>query len=290
MQNILITGANGKIATAIISKYYENNKLFLFSRDKEFLLQKYVKYPNINCYSYEEMDKLNENLDFVLHCAFNRSSNENLLKASVELSTDIFKMAKIHNCKRFINISSQAVYDMVNSKFWTEEDEPKPTDLYGEAKLLCEQLLAQTLREDQYINIRLASLTGVHYQQHVLSKLIINALHNRQIKIVGGKQNFSFMNFYDAINAINLLFNLNLRPEYNIYNIGNGKQYNICDIANVIKNILSGYGKEVEILLEENDINLNTQMSPVRFIKEFNWKPFFSLEDTIKQIIEQNNF
>ena len=24
MQNILITGANGKIATAIISKYYEN--------------------------------------------------------------------------------------------------------------------------------------------------------------------------------------------------------------------------------------------------------------------------
>ena len=81
-----------------------------------------------------------------------------------------------------------------------------------------------------------------------------------------------------------------MRPEYNIYNIGNGKQYNICDIANVIKNILSGYGKEVEILLEEKDINLNTQMSPVRFIKEFNWKPFFSLEDTIKQIIEQNNF
>ncbi len=290
MKNILITGANGKIAKAVTARILNDNNLFLFSRDIDSLIKNYSYDKNIKVYSYDELDKFNEKIDIILHCAFARNNDKSQLDNSYKLSKKVFELAKVADCQRFINISSQAVYNMREDKCWSENDNPSPFDDYGIIKLACEKILAQTLPPDKYINIRLTALAGCNYPQHILYKLICNAIKNKEIKIVGGKQNFAFMNFYDAINAIMLLFNLNLKPQYNIYNLGNNEQYNILEIVSKIKNILyKQYKTEIKIILEEKDITLNVNMTSNRFMEEFNWRPEYTLEDTINEIIKMES-
>lgn len=287
MKNILITGANGKIAQAVISKLLQgNNKLFLFSRNKNNLLETYSGYTNVFTYDYSDLDIFEEELDIVLHCAFERSENEEELLKSKILAQRVFSVAKQTNCKRVINLSSQAVYKMNGLNAPTESDSVEAFDLYGKTKVVCEKILENTLPSNRIVNIRLTALSGVNYPSHLLYKFISNALKNNEIKIVGGSQNFAFMNFKDAIEAILILFNLDIQPEYSTYNLGNNEQYNIIEIAQQIQKELNVKGYDIKITVDKKDINLNVQLNSERFMKEFNWSPKYKLIDTIKEIIE----
>ena len=287
-KNILITGANGKIAKAIIDILYKNNNLFLFSRNESIASANYKNKHNILSISYKNIETFNHKIDIILHCAFERSQDKEKLDASVRLSKQIANLAKKIDCERFINISSQAVYNMINSKSWCETDIPSPTDLYGAAKLEFENYIQYHLDCNKYINIRLSALTGPNYQQHILHKFIANAYTNNNIKLVGGSQKFLFLNFHDAINALMLLFDLETKPKYNLYNIGNNEQYGIIEMAEEVKKMLFKYNIPVKITVENKPIILNVNMNSSRFMDEFKWKPRYNLSDSIKQIINEN--
>ncbi len=286
MANILITGANGKIATAIIEKKIKDNNLFLFSRDKLKLEEKYGQFKNVQCFFNSEIENFNETLDIILHCAFERSSDETRLIEAQKLSVKFFNLAKKCLCKRFINLSSQAVYSAKVDVAPKEVDNPYPFDLYGTLKLSTEKILENTLDKKNYIHIRLTALAGKNYPAHILSKMVNFAIVNREIKVLGENQNFAFMHFKDAIDALLILFDLNIKPKYNIYNLGNNEQYNIFQMAQAIKKQLKKQDIDIGIDLVKSDRYLNSQLNSNRFMKEFNWQAKYSLDDIIKEIID----
>lgn len=286
MANILITGANGKIATAIIDKKASENNLFLFSRDKAKLEEKYGHLENIHCYSNSEVDNFSIPIDIVLHCAFERSSDEARLIEAQKLSVKFFSLAKRCSCKRFINISSQAVYSGKTDIAPTEDTNPYPFDLYGILKLSTEKILEHTLDKDKYVHIRLTALSGGYYPAHILSKIVDSAIKTNKIDIKGSKLNFAFMDFRDAIEAFLILFDLNIEPKHNIYNLGNNQQYNIVEMAENVKKHLESHNIDVTINLKETENYLNAQLNSDRFMNEFSWKPKYSLDDTVKDLIQ----
>lgn len=286
MASILITGANGKIASAIIDKVEKNNKLFLFSRDKQKLINNYAYLNNASFYDYKEIHNFSEQIDIVLHCAFERSNDETKLLEAQKLSVAIFELAKKVNCKRFINISSQAVYDGISDLAPTEDAPLRPFDLYGTLKLSTEKILENILDKQSYLNIRLTALSGSCYPAHILSKIVNRAIEERII-VAGSKNlNFAFMDFRDAIDAFLILFDLNLEPKFNTYNLGNNQQYNILEIAQEVQDCLAERNIDVKIKIGNDDKILNAQLNSTRFMNEFNWKPKYSLKDTIHSLID----
>ena len=288
MVHILITGANGRLAEEVIKKLKNDNFLYLFSRKIEMLKAKYKDYKNIKSYSYEDLNDFHKNIDILFHCAFSRSSNKELLHDSVELTLKIFKKAVALGCKRVINISSIAVYDTRKNKKWTELDIPTSFDEYGNNKLIVENELSKLSKNLSYINIRLSALCGKKYPEHILYKLVNNAVEKEEININNPNLNFTFINYRDAINAVVLFFNLDYLPKYRIYNIGNNKTYNIIDIAQTIQQFLANYGKNVSIKISKSKTNeyLYSDMSSSRFMEEFSWYPQYSLEKSICEIFE----
>lgn len=285
-KNILITGANGALATGIIAELLNspNTNLFLFSRNKHKLAEKYNFVDQINIYDYSDLSNFNYPIDILLHCAFERSSDTAELYKSILLSKDIFQQAKTLNCKKVINVSSQAVYNCVAAKSWTEDDMPNPSDFYGLAKVSTEILLDSMITKNNYINIRLTALSGKHYRTHLLYKMLKVAVETKEITIVGGQQNFAFMDYRDAVRALLLVLN-SKDFKYHTYNLGNNQQYNILDIAECIKLIMHSYGYNIKINIQPNDnIKLNVSLDSSKFMTDFNWNACYSLEDTVRNI------
>src|SRR5699024_5130502 len=113
----------------------------------------------------------------------------------------------------------------------------------------------------RYINLRLSSLIGKKTKKRVVNKFVKNALDNKAINIIGGKQNFSFMDIRDAVSAVILLLYDNSQHWNKTYNLGSNKQYTITELAQIVASeVKKATGKEIAVNVEEKDIMLTAGM------------------------------
>ena len=132
MNNILITGGNGQLGSAIreIEPNFPNYK-FLFTNKnnlditdhisvKEFIENNNIN-TIINCAAFSDVDKAESEIK--LANAINHLAVANLAKLSKD------------NKIKLVHISSDYVFDGSSKKSYIENDEPNPKTVYGKTKL-----------------------------------------------------------------------------------------------------------------------------------------------------------
>ena len=152
---ILITGANGMLAKAVINQFKDNNELILTdvselditneTKTNEFVTQIKPEYI-INCAAYTAVDKAEEDIE--------------LAEKVNALGPKNLAIAAKNNDATLIHISTDYVFngELDTAKSYIESDEIAPVTVYGKTKANGEKYIVENC--DKYYILRTAWLYG----------------------------------------------------------------------------------------------------------------------------------
>ena len=171
--------------------------------------------------------------------------NNNLL-ATAKLINNAIK----YKIKRFVFTSSMATYGEGNVPF-SEEDELKPVDPYGIAKLACEFDLKVAYDQHglEYCIIKPHNVYGPKQNiwdkyRNVLGIWMLQNLNNQPITIYGdGSQRRAFSYIEDCLEP---LWNASEKKEAinQIVNLGGSKNISLNEVADILLEVM-GYGEKI---------------------------------------------
>ncbi len=289
MKNILVTGAGGYLGTELIKQLMKTeNKIYALTSNKLKIEKRFGS--SVICFSNDELfaeKSFLSEIDIVVHCAFARGHNGEDLRDSIHFTKEVFLLATDNNCS-IINISSRSVYGQNPNTPWTENSKLIPDSLYALAKYSSE-LLAETIAKYKVVftNIRLAGLLAPTFEDRIVNKFIHYSISNKEIKIVGGKQQFAFLDVRDAAAGIIALLNIPFKNWKQIYNLGYLKSYTIKEIAETVKQVAKDYHIDVEIKKEPSDAILYAELDSTKLYQDTKWQPQYNMEQIVRSIFEE---
>lgn len=301
-RSVLITGAGGFLGGELIEQLSQkaNYKIIALTSNKDKVMTRFSNIDNLECFNIEEWKRgvlpLSE-IDTLIHCAFARGYRlTQEIAESLQFTNELFRTAFEKKVLNIINISSQAVYGKTNKPLWEEKTPVAPESVYGISKyaseLLGNNISIMSGNQTKSTNLRLASLTGGKegLKLEVISKFVDKALKSETIKIIGGKQIFSYIDVRDAAAGIISLLSINSKEWKNVYNLGSNKRYCIVDIARLVAEVAKEYtNNSVSIQIEYKDIYLDVGMDASLFYQDTQWRPQHEMRDTIKTLFEYLN-
>lgn len=278
---ILITGANGMVARAVIKHCIKNNEDVIALTKQELNITEKTQINKsftelkpdilINCAAYTDVDKAETNTD--LCYAVNAFGVENLASACKAFNT------------RFVTISTDYVFDGEKSDFYTEEDKPNPQGVYAKAKLLGEEL-AQKTNENSII-VRSGWIYG-DYGTNFLS-VVHQLLAEKSIKAIDdafGTPTFA----KDLAYRLRELAELNNPGIYHVTNEGNGTSY-----YGFAKEVAQIKGFDENLIERVSNIELkrpaprpkNSRLASIK-LKERGFSPLQKWKAALSEFLESN--
>jgi nucleoside-diphosphate-sugar epimerase len=200
MNNILLTGSTGFLGKIIYNNLKFNNILYTLSRTNS----------NYNCNLINDVPIFNSNFDIVIHSAglahFIPKSQEEkylFLNSNILITRNLLLGLEKIKIKKFVFVSSVAVYGLNEGNHINEDFGLNATDPYGKSKILCEDLISKWCNRN---NIRLTILRlplVVDRNPPGNLKNMINAIKNRYyFNINGGLAQKSMVMASDVANVI----------------------------------------------------------------------------------------
>lgn len=287
-KRIILTGASGWLASVLANRLADGNyDVVGVSRAKT----DNGAIANIANEDFLASFPLQSN-DIVFHSAFCRKSVGSQLIESLEYSSSVFQKAAEAGAA-VINASSQAVYGTELGMSANEDSSLSPDYLYSLAKASSEVLLkayGKVFPNFRYTNLRLASLMGVSVGKspvNVISRFADTALKGEGIKVVGGHQQFSFLDVQDAADAVLYTIKKPVEQWKPAYTITPDSQVNIVDLANIVASSVARLtGKEpVAVSVNPSDIALNAGGSNAFAKQELGWSPKYSIEEIVDKMV-----
>ena len=286
---IAITGAGGFLGQTLLVCLEKEHNIVAFTSRPEQLSEKVSGYDNIlvsgndNIVSYDF-----GGVDCLINCAFPMSEDDGLLAEGLRFVADTLKTAALGGVGSVINISSQSVYSRTR-QYAADENAPViPESKYAVAKYAAELLTNTVCCDIPHTNLRLASLIGVYFDKRLVNKFVKKVINGEPLRIVGGTQQFGFMDVRDAAGGISALLCKNPDKWAEVYNLGQNGGYTLIEIAHMVQKIGIEQGfAAVEIKTEPSDNVHNSMLDCSLFQKATGWKPGHKLENTIRDIFNR---
>lgn len=240
-KKILVTGGCGflgiHLARQLLKQKYEVTLLDLADLDAKDLIGK-VKVIKCDVRDKNNIEKVTKDYDYVVHAAaalpilrrkeiifdININGTKNMLEASLK-----------NKIKRFILISSTAVYGIPRHLPEAETNPLDPIGYYGESKVAAEKLCLEYAKKGLSVNI-LRPKTFLGPERLGVFELWFEAIHNgRGVYILGdGNNKYQLLAVSDVVNAI--IKALESKTDGEIFNIG-AKEFQTWnkDLGSVIK-------------------------------------------------------
>jgi nucleoside-diphosphate-sugar epimerase len=203
-------------------------------------------------------------------------------------SIGIANICKILEVSKFIYVSSCSVYGESNfDELLNESSDINPVSSYARLKIMCEEAILKNI--GNFCNttiIRLGTVFGNSHRKRY--DLVINlfaglAATHKPIKIFGGNQWRPFIHVLDVCNFINkIIANKSQKKNGEVYNLV-GENTTIIKVANYIR---KKYGTKILIDNKIND-SRNYKVTSKKAIKNFNFKPKYSIKYGINEIIKE---
>ncbi len=302
---LFLVGGLGFIGKRFIRKFSQNHDLVVYASSKCITKCKNeIDLSNVQIEEGLVEDEKLENIilkhspDVVIHLAaltgLTKCHDEpsKAFKVNVYGTYNVVKSC-IKSKSKLIFISSREVYGETQGQKSTEEDAVVPKNVYGITKMIGEQLIKTTSKENSfdYTILRLTNVYGPQGDQYGAQIIIKDAIKDRKIKIFGGKQKLNYVFIDDVIEVINLVLN-NSKSSKQIFNVGSNDSIKLEDFAN---QVVETIGNEIKFEYHPMRDTETEAFSPniEKLEKELGYLPKTSLEAGIKQTINwysENNF
>lgn len=171
---------------------------------------------------------------------------------NIKMISNFFKYFPISKIKKFIYISSDAVYGNISNI--KDNTQPVPNDLYGSMHLVREKIIYSHLEKSKVIILRPTAIFGFGdtHNSYGPNRFINQAINNGEIKLFGqglDKRDHIFINDF-----INILFALLHKKKYGAFVVATGKSIAFKSIALKIKEIFEKqYKKNVQLTFIKNN-------------------------------------
>lgn len=274
--NILITGGTGLIGANLANYLVRNNcegNIVIYARRKRIIsvLEKVIDAKNmfIETGDILEMNKLAMNMkkyeiDTIIHTASLISDRDSFNEPYAYLNTNIMGLVNIMECSRIFDvkktvcIGSRAALGSYKPEEGplAEDNLPRPEAFYGVSKYAGELIVDKynKIFNTKGVTLRVTGVygpgqgeQGVGYLGPTAVALVMLSAVLKGEKFVlpqGGefKMEYTFVN--DIIKAI-LSFIEKDKWEHSVYNVTEGKQYTVFEIADIINSLYPGAAIEV---------------------------------------------
>lgn len=294
---ILITGANGFLGSNLINHLINETDFNILaaatSEDKIRIIkqkQGLADTDRIQGISNEKLLSRDYNLSNIyaaIHMAFSRRMRpEEQIASSIDFSAHLFYKLRKNKVNNIIYLSSAGVYGN-HIGIRTEKTPPAPNSLYSMAKYAAEKVFDAYFEELKDVNRTCLRLGSVIQSQNLVQALCKQAKQEGVLRLIGGKQEFTYIDVEDAVGAIAKL--LQYKGQWKrIYNVdGMEMPVTLLDIAAITVQVaqMRGYQKP-DIELVERDIELRSGMDFSQFIFDTGWKPRYSLMQMVERIFD----
>ena len=278
--NILVTGANGFIGSALCNRLTKDNNYSVIRFDVDD--GDIVDYDFSNC-----------GAKHVCHLAARTFVPQSWDQPYEYYKTNLLGTINILDYCRKNNAGMTFVSTyMYGAPQYLPIDENHPLkahSIYNHTKLLSEDVCAFYSKHfDVPVTIlRLFNVYGAGQSQNFLIPSVVKqALSNNKIEILDTTPKRDFVYIDDVIDAICLTIGL---EGFNIYNIGSGISFSVLDVINCI---CSAIGEKKQII-DKKQVRPNEVFDVIADISkiktELNWAPKTSFEEGIKKVVSASN-
>ena len=236
--NILITGVGGYIGSYLFHNLKYNNIYGTYNN----LLPNYNKNKkNLFKVDLTKKIKLNSliNFDLVIHCAsrtpFHKETMTNY-KKNILITKNVIDFAKLNNVKKIFFLSTNSIYENIDSKKISEEKKSTKIGLYAKSKIKSEKLFISWAKESfaDIIILRLPGVIGPGSENSFISKIAKAIKNNHVISINNVEAEFNnVINIESLNNVIKKIILLRLKT--NIFNISSNKPIRIIEIVKLFE-------------------------------------------------------
>ena len=237
---ILIIGANGFLGTHL-QKLFLKKKINFFPTDITLKGKNYLDIKDF--ISINEVFKRN-NIKSVINCSCEPAtskSKKKLWNTNVLGNQNLIKACEQFNVKKYIFISTSAIW-VKDYKIPVQEDEQYcPIENYGKSKVQAEK----DIKNSNLLNWTIFRVPMIVSKERlgILSILFDLILSNKKIPLLGsGKNILQFLHANDLSNFIYLSLNVN---EKNIYNIGSEEK---ISLKNLIEKLILSVNSNSKII------------------------------------------
>lgn len=189
-------------------------------------------------FSVDDLARHFSGADAVVHLAAVRGGTRiSQFAPNADITENVLLAMAASGVRRFVFMSSIAVYSDTTLLPWREDQPCSPVSLYGISKLACESLCRCYARLHAFdgVIIRLAPVYGeADPNKRMIANFIRQAARGEDISLVGrslARRDFIYLE--DVVSALLFAVNLGNRGVETL-NIGSGQPLTNCDIASKI--------------------------------------------------------
>lgn len=291
---VLITGGAGFIGSHLADEFanmgYRVTIIDNLSTGKKDNINPSIYHWNedLNSISVEDLTQILKDVKYVFHLAAKTSVEESIKNPTLYLKHNLLGMETLlmachkANVEKFIFSSSSSIYGDVDSLPTKEEIKPNPKSPYALSKLMGE-LLCKMFSEVYNLNtvsLRYFNVYGERMNEEGSYKLVIPIFtkllkEGKPLTITNdGEQRRDFVYVKDIVRANILAATLETTEVGGVYNVGNGINYSMNELADML-------GGE-KVYGEKRIEPLATLASIEKITKDIGWKPQTKLLNWIK--------
>jgi UDP-glucuronate 4-epimerase len=233
---ILITGANGYLGSACVSKLARvttNEVVAVWHAKRDRLMEgqpSHVHYVLCDLTNRSDVEHLFRELeiDTVVHTAalLPESSSEYFHRATLSnivATENLVDCAATFGCTRFVYCSSISIYGdtPLPDGGWKESQPVKPSSVYGWSKYTGEECVRIRSAEGglSAVSLRLAGIHGPGRETGIVFHAMRAALANQPIELTAGETPFQFLFVGDAVQGILAAISVPLNNAYRPINV-----------------------------------------------------------------------
>ncbi len=255
--NIIIIGSDGFIGKHILQCFSKENKCFCAIRKpvNEELLNSNTIYirldrenPDYDGFFKQSID-MSGKIDVCINASGSADISASLKNPLADSISNFLNVERILEAIRnnnpttkFITLSSAAVYGNPKSLPVNEYDARRPISPYGYHKLCSEEICGMyhsIYGLNTYV-LRLFSVYGIGQKKLLLWDLVNKFLTDQVVKLSGtGRESRDYINVRDVVNVVSIFVrgqnNNGEEIDSGCYNIANGKQIYISEVAEMVR-------------------------------------------------------
>lgn len=209
-----------------------------------------------------------------------RESPSLAIETDVGSTVRLMRLASTAGVKRFVLLSTQAVYGRAISP-WREDQQPEPEGIYALSKYAAEQAVLNMLVEVEPVILRVSRVygTGLFMRWNELVGWFVHLARTGQvIEVHGdGQQRVDLVHIKDLIDAIAMFLNHGFPLPSSVYNIGGSKSSTVQEIATIVQEAVVSVGLKCPSVTLRPDItptgprHLELDISRIR--NHLGWEP-----------------